>query len=64
MVNRLPGAMEAPKPVADRVEVTRVRQSASALRDAVAAENQSAIAPAALFDRDDGQPGSLYDRAL
>jgi hypothetical protein len=56
--------MEAPKPVAERVEATRVRQSASALRDAVAAENQAAIAPAALFDRDDSQPGYLYDRAL
>jgi hypothetical protein len=64
MVNRLPGAMEAPKPVAERVEATRLRQSASALRDAVAAENQAAIAPAALFDRDDSQPGYLYDRAL
>jgi hypothetical protein len=64
MVNRLPGAMEVPKAVNERTETVRVRHQGSSLRDAVAAENLAAVAPSSLFERDDSQPGSLYDRAL
>jgi len=64
MVNRLPGAMEAPKVINERIDTTRVRHQGSSLRDAVAAENAAAVAPASLFDLDDSLPGSLYDRAL
>jgi len=64
MVDRVAGGADAARPVAVKAEATAPRRAA-ALREAVAAENRASVVPQGLLEqRDEGQPGALYDRSL
>lgn len=65
MVDRVAGGSDTARPAVARAEPVATRKPTGSLREAVAAENRAALVPAGLLEqREEGQPGSLYDRSL